>query len=157
MNAVVSRLGTPTICSTRSNSEAPIEPVWASAVAAAVRSAARRSLAILRGEAEGGREDPRLVLSTRVLRIQAVSRELFRINDGVFAARQLHGDRRRRSVVLVEQATGFLRLRVGAEEGIRTPTILLSPAPQAGASASSATSAKRTDEIIQPRRLVRLL
>ena len=29
----------------------------------------------------------------------------------------------------------------GAEEGIRTPTILLSPAPQAGASASSATSA----------------
>jgi hypothetical protein len=30
---------------------------------------------------------------------------------------------------------------LGAEEGIRTPTVLLPPAPQAGASASSATSA----------------
>ena len=29
----------------------------------------------------------------------------------------------------------------GAEEGIRTPTLLRAPAPQAGASASSATSA----------------
>ena len=37
---------------------------------------------------------------------------------------------------------GILRCR--AEEGIRTPTILLSPAPQAGASASSATSAFRS-------------
>jgi hypothetical protein len=34
------------------------------------------------------------------------------------------------------------RAKAGAEEGIRTPTILLSPAPQAGASASSATSAR---------------
>ena len=33
------------------------------------------------------------------------------------------------------------RAKVGAEEGIRTPTVLLPPAPQAGASASSATSA----------------
>src|SRR3954449_12444357 len=32
-------------------------------------------------------------------------------------------------------------IECGAEGGIRTPTILLSPAPQAGASASSATSA----------------
>ena len=31
--------------------------------------------------------------------------------------------------------------RVGAEGGIRTPTLLRAPAPQAGASASSATSA----------------
>ena len=32
---------------------------------------------------------------------------------------------------------------LGAEGGIRTPTVLRSPAPQAGASASSATSARR--------------
>jgi hypothetical protein len=32
-------------------------------------------------------------------------------------------------------------IRSGAEGGIRTPTVLLPPAPQAGASASSATSA----------------
>ena len=34
-------------------------------------------------------------------------------------------------------------INIGAEEGIRTPTVLLPPAPQAGASASSATSAFR--------------
>src|SRR5262245_3076542 len=34
---------------------------------------------------------------------------------------------------------------VGAEGGIRTPTVLLPPAPQAGASASSATSASARD------------
>ncbi len=33
----------------------------------------------------------------------------------------------------------------GAEEGIRTPTVLLPPAPQAGASASSATSARANE------------
>src|SRR5258708_24129361 len=41
----------------------------------------------------------------------------------------------------------FLQLtdsKGGAEEGIRTPTVLLPPAPQAGASASSATSASGT-------------
>src|ERR1700751_5777776 len=39
---------------------------------------------------------------------------------------------------------------IGAEEGIRTPTVLLPPAPQAGASASSATSAwGRTVSIFQ--------
>src|SRR5438477_9510488 len=37
------------------------------------------------------------------------------------------------------------RAKSGAEEGIRTPTILRSPAPQAGASASSATSACKLD------------
>src|SRR3990170_2604106 len=43
-----------------------------------------------------------------------------------------------------QKASVFRRiLRCRAEEGIRTPTILLSPAPQAGASASSATSAFR--------------
>ena len=46
----------------------------------------------------------------------------------------------RQARFLVEEYLGF-----GAEEGIRTPTILLSPAPQAGASASSATSAFRGD------------
>jgi hypothetical protein len=35
----------------------------------------------------------------------------------------------------------FSSLTDGAEEGIRTPTMLPPPAPQAGASASSATSA----------------
>src|SRR6185295_19012173 len=35
------------------------------------------------------------------------------------------------------------RAKVGAEGGTRTPTVLLPPAPQAGASANSATSAKR--------------
>src|SRR6185503_9708563 len=34
----------------------------------------------------------------------------------------------------------------GAEGGTRTPTVLLPPAPQAGASANSATSARRAGE-----------
>jgi hypothetical protein len=48
-------------------------------------------------------------------------------------------------------------LKTGAEGGIRTPTVLLPPAPQAGASASSATSAEGLIEIFQPDPLVRLL
>ncbi len=38
-------------------------------------------------------------------------------------------------------------INIGAEEGIRTPTVLLPPAPQAGASASSATSANGVSRI----------
>jgi hypothetical protein len=40
----------------------------------------------------------------------------------------------------------------GAEGGIRTPTFLRTPAPQAGASASSATSARRASRSIPVRR-----
>jgi hypothetical protein len=43
-----------------------------------------------------------------------------------------------------------------AEGGIRTPTLLRAPAPQAGASASSATSANGLIEAFQPNRLIRL-
>jgi hypothetical protein len=52
---------------------------------------------------------------------------------------------RRRSLYCSRSALGLTALHVvlsyGAEGGIRTPTVLPPPAPQAGASASSATSA----------------
>src|SRR5436190_24182202 len=48
------------------------------------------------------------------------------------------------------------RAKAGAEEGIRTPTLLRAPAPQAGASASSATSAMRDDQYCRPNWQVRL-
>ena len=43
--------------------------------------------------------------------------------------------------MLFECRAAIERVKIGAEEGIRTPTMLPPPAPQAGASASSATSA----------------
>src|SRR5438046_5475865 len=47
------------------------------------------------------------------------------------------------------------RAKSGAEEGIRTPTLLRAPAPQAGASASSATSAFRGPILLRLRRYLR--
>src|SRR6187402_1999689 len=41
--------------------------------------------------------------------------------------------------------------RGGAEGGTRTPTVLLPPAPQAGASANSATSAQGSPARLKPR------
>ena len=43
---------------------------------------------------------------------------------------------------------------IGAEGGTRTPTVLLPPAPQAGASANSATSAKRRARGLRCRTLI---
>ena len=45
---------------------------------------------IFGGEAERGREDPRLVFATRVLRVQSVSCELLQINDSGIAAGHFH-------------------------------------------------------------------
>src|SRR5688572_32629996 len=49
-----------------------------------------------------------------------------------------------RKATEARNASVFRRvLRCGAEGGTRTPTVLLPPAPQAGASANSATSARQ--------------
>jgi hypothetical protein len=73
------------------------------------------------------------------------------------------GDKRaddeRKSGVDPEQSEIVIHIRcggeqdvmIGAEGGTRTPTILLPPAPQAGASANSATSASGLARTIEDR------
>ena len=56
----------------------------------------------------------------------------------------------------MEEKTRILALsKVGAKGGTRTPTVLLPPAPQAGASANSATFARRVSNITSVAALVR--
>lgn len=45
---------------------------------------------ILSGEAEGGPKDPRFVLATRMLGVQALRSELLQVDDGGITARQFH-------------------------------------------------------------------
>jgi hypothetical protein len=100
----------------------------------ASRSSSRSSIQVRRSRCR--HESSRRERSPRVLQIPA---KRLRIRS---RTQTTPGRRPRRASHGLLSDLGF-----GAEGGIRTPTVLLPPAPQAGASASSATSAILRDAI----------